>query len=301
MVLKSLVGCFVLAYGVLSGGSVFAQSFSSPANNNSADDFFSKGTASVQKESSAASFFSGGSASSRADTGASVSGTAASDKSSSSRENSAASFFSGGSKSSASTSGKSSEVDAQPWKTNAATFAKPKENTLKNADVQKADETAAAKTENQKPVQKNPDDDFVNTGFPWNRTLDGTKRGSVGLYQKDGVFDKDNSFIFLYYDDFSVNRSLGGGIRCSVRFVVTTTLARKLNTLSVKLVWPEIETALNFYDVPPNTDVYFNYTLMGDGCYSMDKIPNIVVNRCRVAKMSAQECASKIKWLRKNK
>ena len=38
---------------------------------------------------------------------------------------------------------------------------------------------------------------------------------------------------------------------------------------------------------------------MGEGCYSMDKIPNIVVNRCRVSKMSARDCASKIRWLRK--
>ena len=93
---------------------------------------------------------------------------------------------------------------------------------------------------------------------------------------------------------------MSGEVRCFMRFILTSTLDRKINNLSVKLRWPEMETALNFYDVSPNVDTYFNYSLMGEGCYSMDKIPNIIVNRCRVAKMSAKECASKIRWLRKN-
>ena len=188
-----------------------------------------------------------------------------------------------------------SSVDAnQPWKTNAQMFSKPQKNVSaseKKTDTSSA-EVEAVKTEPQEP-------DYVNSGLPWKETLDGTERGKIGLYQKGANFNKDNSFIFIYYDDFSVNRSLGGEVRCNVRFVVTTTLDRKLNSLSVKLVWPEIETALNFYDVIPNTDTYFYYTLMGEGCYSMDKIPNIVVNRCRVSKMSARDCASKIRWLRK--
>ncbi len=188
-----------------------------------------------------------------------------------------------------------SSVDAnQPWKTNAQMFSKPQEN------VSASEKKTEASNAEIKPVKTAPQElDYVNTGLPWKETLDGTERGRIGLYQQGANFNKDNSFIFLYYDDFSVNRSLGGEVRCNVRFVVTTTLDRKLNSLSVKLVWPEIETGLNFYDVVPNTDTYFYYTLMGDGCYSMDKIPNIVVNRCRVSKMSARDCASKIRWLRK--
>ena len=88
-------------------------------------------------------------------------------------------------------------------------------------------------------------------------------------------------------------------MRCDVRFVMTTTLDRKLNSLGVKLKWPKMETALSFNDVIPNVDAYVDYTLVGEGCYSMDKIPNIIVNRCRVAKMSQEECAAKIRWLRK--
>ena len=158
-----------------------------------------------------------------------------------------------------------------------------------------------ASTANQTSAEtKAPEKETVNTGLPWNETTDKTQRGNVGLYQQNSSFTEDSSFIFLYYDNFYVNRSMSGEVRCFMRFILTSTLDRKINNLSVKLRWPEMETALNFYDVSPNVDTYFNYSLMGEGCYSMDKIPNIIVNRCRVAKMSAKECASKIRWLRKN-
>lgn len=135
-------------------------------------------------------------------------------------------------------------------------------------------------------------------------TADGSQRGTVSMGQ---IVRKNNgklmaaatSSIFLYYDNFSVRRGLMGDVSCDVRFYVITTLDRKLSTLSVKLKWPKMETALNFMDVAPNVDTYFDYTLVGEGCYSMDKVPNIIVNRCRVAKMSQEECAAKIKWIKK--
>lgn len=135
-------------------------------------------------------------------------------------------------------------------------------------------------------------------------TVDGSQRGAVAMGQ---IVRKNNgrltaaatSSIFLYYDNFSIRRGLMGDVSCDVRFYVMTTLDRKLSTLSVKLKWPKMETALNFMDVPPNVETYFDYTLVGDGCYSMDKTPNVIVNRCRVTKMSQEECAAKIKWLKK--
>ena len=113
------------------------------------------------------------------------------------------------------------------------------------------------------------------------------------------AFNQAGEYIFLYYDNFSVNKTLGGMVRCNVRFIVMTTLQKKLNTLSVKLKWPDMQTALNFSDVEPNVENYFEYTLVGSGCYSMDKIPNIIVNRCRVSQMTQEQCAAKILWLKK--
>lgn len=114
-----------------------------------------------------------------------------------------------------------------------------------------------------------------------------------------GTVSQGGEYIFLYYDNFSVNKTLGGMVRCNVRFIVMTTLAKKLNTLNVKLKWPNMMTSLSFNDVEPNVENYFDYTLVGNGCYSMDKIPNIIVNRCRVSQMTQEQCAAKILWLKK--
>ena len=76
---------------------------------------------------------------------------------------------------------------------------------------------------------------------------------------------------------------------------------QRLVNLSVKLVWPDMTTNLSFDNVNPNIETYLDYALFGQGCYKMDKIPNIVVNRCRAKGMSQEECAGKIRWLTKSK
>lgn len=110
---------------------------------------------------------------------------------------------------------------------------------------------------------------------------------------------EDESLIFLFYDDFKISQTMGGMIMCDVRFNVLHTLENKINNLSFRLKWPKMETTLSYNDVEPNTETYFNYTLVGDGCYSMDKIPNVIVNRCRVKGLSQSACAGKIRWLKK--
>lgn len=149
----------------------------------------------------------------------------------------------------------------------------------------------------------NPED-YVYKAMPrkLRPTLDGVKRGTASIYPVTfGGTPKaeDEPLIFLFYKDFSVSKLLSGTVTCSVRFQILTTLDRKLNNLSVRLRWPEMETALTFIDVAPNQMVHYDYTLLGEGCYSMDKIPNIIVNRCRVKGLSQKECAAKIRWLKK--
>ncbi|MBE6445685.1 MAG: hypothetical protein E7019_06545 [Alphaproteobacteria bacterium] len=130
-------------------------------------------------------------------------------------------------------------------------------------------------------------------------TEDGSVRGGATVVEVD---EKGNSRaaekIFLYYENFKVYG--GNNPYCDVRFFVLANLNRKLNALDVKLVWPDMTTTLSFSDVSPNMRTYYDYTLMGEGCYSMDKMPNIVVNRCRVKGMSSVECANKIVWLNKS-
>lgn len=134
-------------------------------------------------------------------------------------------------------------------------------------------------------------------------TLDGVERGRLAVIEMDeNGNDVDPALsetqIFVYYDNFRIERSPTGRPACTMRFFVNTNLDRKLVSLAMRLVWPGISTSLSFENVAPNTPTYFDYALMGEGCYTMDQIPNIVVNRCRVRGMSAAECAAKISWLK---
>lgn len=134
-------------------------------------------------------------------------------------------------------------------------------------------------------------------------TLDGIVRGHVSMQPvmlEEGQ-DKEDRFIFFYYTDFGMRSTMSGKVLCDIRFVVLSTLDRKINNVSVRLKWPNMETPLSFSEVAPNVENFYNYTLVGDGCYTMDKAPNIVVNRCRVRNMSQKECAEKIRWLRKSR
>lgn len=155
----------------------------------------------------------------------------------------------------------------------------------------------------QKPVEaKVVDGKLKLENMPDIKTKDGSKRGNAAFLRVPQGNEKtdrndDDALIFLYYDNFKINRSLSGGIGCDVKFAVMTNLDQRLSNLSIKLKWPGITTSLSFENVNPNIETYYNYALFGDGCYTMDKIPNIVVNRCRVKGMSQEACAAKIRWL----
>lgn len=134
-------------------------------------------------------------------------------------------------------------------------------------------------------------------------TIDGSQRGTVAVNRvlKPGEKpdeNEDQELIFIYYKDYRVRRMATGRVECDVKFVVLTSLNQKLSNLSLKLRWPKLTTSVVFLDVNPNIQVYHDYTLMGEGCYSMDKIPNIIVNRCRIKGLSQADCAKKIRWLK---
>ena len=129
-------------------------------------------------------------------------------------------------------------------------------------------------------------------------TADGSKRGGMAIVEvNDQGQSRRADKIFLYYENFKISGTLGGSATCDARFIVLSNLDKKLTSLDVKLVWPGLTTALSFSNVMPNTPTYLDYTLLGSGCYNMDKMPNIVVNRCRVKGMNSADCADKIVWL----
>lgn len=131
-------------------------------------------------------------------------------------------------------------------------------------------------------------------------TKDGSVRGGQAFVEVDdqGRMKKAEK-IFLFYDQFEILGYKVDATSCNVRFNLLSNLDQSINQLDVKLVWPGLTTTLSFEDVSPNTQTYYNYALLGKGCYNMDKAPNIIVNRCRVKGMTAAECANKIVWLSK--
>ncbi len=109
---------------------------------------------------------------------------------------------------------------------------------------------------------------------------------------------RKNEEIRLYMRDFRVYKSLSGMTNCSMRFYVESTLKSPISNISFRLKWPEMETPVSFDSVQPNSSVYVSYALLGDGCYRMDKTPNIIVNRCRVKNMTQQACTDLIRWVK---
>lgn len=131
-------------------------------------------------------------------------------------------------------------------------------------------------------------------------TFDGSKRGGSVFVEVDekGRMKKTEK-IFLFYDKFKITNYISKTATCDVRFNILSNMDRKITQLDVKLVWPDMTTTLSFSDIKPNTQTYYNYALIGNGCYNMDVAPNIIVNRCRIKGYTAAECADKLIWLSK--
>ena len=187
-------------------------------------------------------------------------------------------------------------------------FEKSADNTKKSSEKASLDKSSDKTNDNDssslKNYQEKDDDFFVPESEISQRlntpTIDGSVRGGQAFVavDKNGNMKKVTN-IFLFYDDFKIKHSFGDYTTCDVRFNIISNLDRQLSQIDIKLVWPDMTTTLSFSDIPPYTQTYYNYTLLGKGCYSMDKAPNIVVNRCRAKGLTSSECAHKIKWVSK--
>lgn len=108
----------------------------------------------------------------------------------------------------------------------------------------------------------------------------------------------DEEVILTYMKNFNVYRTPTRQVRCSVRFAVISTYKEKISNVSYELKWPKMFTRLSFTDIMPQMEYYIDYLLFGDGCYTMDKTPNIIVNRCRVKGKAQEDCAASVRWLK---
>lgn len=113
--------------------------------------------------------------------------------------------------------------------------------------------------------------------------------------------DDDDRKILVYYENFKVTKGMDGLVRCSMRIYVLNDLKERINNLSFKLLWPEINTTIQMVRLNPGVRTYQDIMLLGEGCFSMDKTPTIEINRCRVKGKTEEQCADAVKWFKKSK
>jgi hypothetical protein len=112
--------------------------------------------------------------------------------------------------------------------------------------------------------------------------------------------DDDDRKILVYYENFKVTKGMDNLVRCSMRIYVLNDLKERINNLSFKLLWPEINTTIQMVRLNPGVRTYQDIMLLGEGCFSMDKTPTIEINRCRVKGKTEEQCADAVKWFKKS-
>ena len=126
---------------------------------------------------------------------------------------------------------------------------------------------------------------------------DAPKKDIVSIRDKDGK-KLNNEVILIYMKNFNVYRTASRQVRCSVRFALVSTFKEKISNVSYELKWPKMSTRFSFSDIEPQREYYIDYLLLGDGCYTMDKTPNVIVNRCRVKNITQEACAASLRWMK---
>ncbi len=120
------------------------------------------------------------------------------------------------------------------------------------------------------------------------------------IYKKGQIppEDENQNIIFLSMKDFKMLRLASSSISCTMRFTILTNLKHNVNSIDLRLKWPKMNTTLSFENVIPNQATYIDYGLLGEGCYTMNRVPNIEVNRCRSKGLSQTECSAAIRWIK---
>ena len=134
------------------------------------------------------------------------------------------------------------------------------------------------------------------------RTAGGKKIIRSKVLTNDEVNTQDTKqlppMIMVYFKNFKINLTPSGRVICNFDLTMRNATPNKINTFNAQFVWPSIKTSGSFYDVPARAERYLSLALMGKGCYSMDKTPNIIVNHCRIKGMSAEECSKAVRWVK---
>lgn len=95
-----------------------------------------------------------------------------------------------------------------------------------------------------------------------------------------GTSMKEGEKIEIFFDDFSIKRTMGGQTFCQMTFYVNNNTEKMLDSLMVDISWPGIATNISFSGITPTDLKTIRYALAGDGCYTMGETPTLNITRC---------------------
>ena len=197
-------------------------------------------------------------------------------------------------------------VHAQTFAPNSKNARQPVVNTATAKNSANQAETKGQKAKDEPIFDENGAPNIVVKNFDnldRNQKKTETQRNERAVYSFkiiDGepVFDDMARSILISYGNYQVHKSFDNWVRCSLRIYVVNDLTEKITNFSFKLHWPEMSTVVQMNRVNPGVSTYKDIVLLGDGCFHIDKIPTIEVNRCRVKGMTQEQCADAVKWFK---
>ncbi len=90
----------------------------------------------------------------------------------------------------------------------------------------------------------------------------------------------NNQPVLVFFDDFSVKKTLAGQIFCQMTFYVKNDSNMQIDALVTDIKWPGISTNLNMENIPPKEVKTIRYALVGPGCYTMGETPSLNITSC---------------------
>jgi hypothetical protein len=103
-------------------------------------------------------------------------------------------------------------------------------------------------------------------------------------------------YIGISKGSYRLFKDITGRTKCAFGVTLKSTLNKKLQNLSLRLVYPHRTFAFIFRNIPPQGELVQGITTRGDICYNLSGAPDINVNKCKIKDTKDEDCVSHIKW-----
>ena len=103
-------------------------------------------------------------------------------------------------------------------------------------------------------------------------------------------------YIGVSKGSYRLFKDITGRTKCAFGVTLKSTLNKKLQNLSLRLVYPHRTFAFIFRNVDAKESSERYISTSGDICYNLSGVPDIDINRCRIYSASGKECAKRLIW-----